>query len=51
VGDGAAADVVLGFAARHIGFTADEWLQVLRDTVPPKTVAVNEAAFRRGYAE
>ena len=42
--------VVLGAAARRIGFTEDEWLAVLASTVPAKTVAVNEAAFRAGYA-
>ena len=41
--------VVLGAAARHIGFTEEAWLSVLTETVPPKTVAVNEAAFRAGY--
>ncbi len=41
--------VVLGFAAKHIGFAADEWLQVLRATVPPKTVDINTQAFLRGY--
>ena len=41
--------VVLGAAARHIGFSEEDWLAVLSSTVPPKTVAVNEAAFRRGY--
>lgn len=41
--------VVLGLAAKHIGFSEEEWLCVLRDTVPPKTVEINEKAFRRGY--
>ena len=41
--------VVLGAAARHIGFSEEEWLAVLSSTVPPKTVAINEAAFRAGY--
>ncbi|MBQ2719859.1 MAG: indolepyruvate oxidoreductase subunit beta [Clostridia bacterium] len=41
--------VVLGLAAREIGFEKDAWLSVLRETVPPKTVAVNEAAFNAGY--
>lgn len=42
--------VVLGAAARHIGFSEADWLSVLGATVPPKTVAINEAAFRAGYA-
>ena len=41
--------VILGLAAKHIGFTEEEWLEVLRATVPPKTVDINVAAFRRGY--
>ena len=41
--------VVLGLAAKHIGFSVDEWLSVVSSTVPPKTVEINTAAFRRGY--
>ncbi len=41
--------VVLGLAAKHIGFTEDEWLEVLRATVPPKTIDINTAAFKAGY--
>jgi indolepyruvate ferredoxin oxidoreductase beta subunit len=41
--------VILGLAARHIGFTEEEWVAILTETVPPKTVAINEAAFRAGY--
>lgn len=41
--------VVLGLAARHIGFKKEDWLKVLRATVPPKTVEINTAAFEAGY--
>ena len=41
--------VILGRAARVIGFDEAAWLSVLTATVPPKTVAINEAAFRAGY--
>ena len=41
--------VVLGLAARHIGFTKEAWLTVLRETVPAKTVEINTAAFEAGY--
>ena len=41
--------VVLGLAAKHIGFAESDWLEVLRATVPPKTVEINEKAFSRGY--
>ena len=43
--------VVLGLAAKHIGFTEEEWLEVLRSTVPPKTIDINTEAFRRGYEQ
>ena len=41
--------VVLGAAAKYIGFTEQEWLDVLKKTVPPKTIEVNEKAFLLGY--
>ena len=41
--------VVLGLAARHIGFSEEEWLSVLQSTVPQKTVEINTAAFKSGY--
>ena len=41
--------VVLGYAARHIGFDAETWLSVVRSTVPAKTVELNEKAFTMGY--
>ena len=41
--------VVLGLAAKHIGFDESMWLDVLTSTVPPKTVDVNISAFKAGY--
>ena len=41
--------VVLGLAAKHIGFTKEEWVEVLQATVPPKTVEINTKAFESGY--
>ncbi len=41
--------VVLGLAAKHIGFTKEEWIEVLRSTVPPKTIDINTKAFEKGY--
>ena len=41
--------VVLGLAARHIGFDEDMWLEVLGKTVPQKTVEINTRAFKAGY--
>ena len=41
--------VVLGLAAKHIGFTKEEWVRVLQSTVPPKTIDINTKAFEAGY--
>ena len=41
--------VVLGFAAKHIGFTAERWMDTVESTVPPKTVELNKKAFLSGY--
>jgi indolepyruvate ferredoxin oxidoreductase beta subunit len=41
--------VVLGLSAKHIGFTKEEWLDVVRKTVPQKTIEINEKAFMKGY--
>ena len=41
--------VVLGFAAKHIGFDEALWLDTVEATVPPKTVAINREAFLRGW--
>lgn len=41
--------VVLGLAARHIGFEYNDWVSVLSSTVPEKTVEINKAAFDAGY--
>ena len=41
--------VVLGLAAKHIGFSEEEWLAVLKETVPTKTIEINTLAFKAGY--
>ena len=41
--------IVLGAAARYVGFEKD-WMQVIQETVPPRTVQVNKEAFEAGYA-
>ena len=41
--------VVLGLSAKHIGFTKNEWLDVVKSTVPAKTVDINVTAFEKGY--
>lgn len=41
--------VVLGLAAKYIGFSEEEWLAVLKNTVPQKTVEINALAFKAGF--
>ena len=41
--------VVLGLAAKHIGFNEEDWLEVLKNTVPQKTIEINTIAFKKGY--
>lgn len=41
--------VVLGLAAKHIGFSENEWLETLKSTVPQKTIEINTLAFKAGY--
>lgn len=41
--------VVLGAAARYVGFEKEDWLKVIEQTVPPKTVDINRRAFEEGY--
>ncbi len=41
--------VVLGLAAKFVGFEKEKWIEVLKNTVPPKTVDINLRAFLMGY--
>jgi indolepyruvate ferredoxin oxidoreductase beta subunit len=41
--------VVLGFASKAIGFDKDEWLKIIENTVPQKTIEINKKAFECGY--
>jgi len=41
--------VVLGYAAAHIGFDKETWLQTVETTVPAKTIEINKKAFLCGY--
>lgn len=43
--------VVLGVAAKTIGFEKEEWISVIEKTVPPKTVELNVKAFLKGYGD
>ncbi len=41
--------VILGVAASQMEFEKETWMEVIRNTVPPKTVEVNLKAFEIGY--
>ena len=41
--------IIIGMAAAHMDFEKEAWLKVIEKTVPPKTVAINQAAFEVGY--
>ena len=41
--------VVLGYAAKHIGFDKETWLETVASTVPAKTIELNKKAFLCGY--
>ncbi len=41
--------VVLGYAAKHIGFTKEAWVDMVKKTVPTKTIELNVKAFEEGY--
>ncbi|MBQ7116912.1 MAG: indolepyruvate oxidoreductase subunit beta [Clostridia bacterium] len=41
--------VLLGAAARFLGTDKEMWLDIIKSTVPPKTVETNLKAFELGY--
>lgn len=41
--------IVLGMAARYMDYTVEDWIQVIENTVPPKTIEINKKAFYAGY--
>lgn len=42
--------IIIGVAAKRMNFEKKKWLEVIEQTVPPKTVEINKAAFEAGYA-
>lgn len=44
-------NVVLGVAAKHMDFSKEDWLEVIANTVPPKTVEINQKAFLAGFEQ
>ena len=41
--------IVLGVAAKHMDFSKEDWLKVIENTVPPKTIEMNKKAFLLGF--
>lgn len=41
--------IVLGVAAKHMNFTIEDWHEVIKSTVPEKTIDINIKAFDRGF--
>ena len=41
--------IVLGLAAKMLDFKKEDWLKVIEETVPQKTVEINKQAFVLGY--
>lgn len=41
--------VLLGVAAKQLGFGTDIWLESITTTVPQKTIKINQDAFLAGY--
>ncbi|MBR1930370.1 MAG: indolepyruvate oxidoreductase subunit beta [Lachnospiraceae bacterium] len=42
--------IILGVAARNMDFKKEAWIEVIQNTVPPKTVDINLKAFEAGYS-
>ena len=41
--------IIIGVAAKSMAFSREDWISVIRATVPAKTVDINLAAFEAGY--
>ncbi len=41
--------IVLGMAARHMNYSKEQWVEVIKAKVPPKTIDINLAGFEAGY--
>ena len=41
-------NIILGLAAQHMDFSREDWLKVIENTVPPKTIEINQKAFLVG---
>jgi indolepyruvate ferredoxin oxidoreductase beta subunit len=41
--------IILGLAAKHMKFSKEDWIKVIENTVPKKTINLNLKAFELGY--
>lgn len=41
--------IILGIAAKNMDFPKEQWIEVMKKTVPAKTIDINVAAFEKGY--
>ena len=41
--------IILGVAASNMDFEKEQWIEVIKKKVPPKTIDINVKAFERGY--
>lgn len=41
--------IILGVAASKMDFEKEQWIEVIKKKVPPKTIDINVKAFERGY--
>ncbi|MBR3645537.1 MAG: indolepyruvate oxidoreductase subunit beta [Lachnospiraceae bacterium] len=41
--------IILGAAAKRMDFPKEQWIEVIKNTVPPKTIDINVAAFEHGW--
>ena len=42
--------IILGIAAKNMDFPKEQWIDVIKNTVPQKTIEINIAAFEKGYS-
>ena len=41
--------IIIGVAAKSMDFDKEQWLEVIANTVPPKTIEINQKGFLVGY--
>lgn len=43
--------IIIGVAAQSMDFEEKQWLSIIEKVVPPKTVEINQKAFKAGFAK